>query len=115
MFFPDFYITVIFQPHTYSRTKSLFKQFLTSFDWADKILIAPIYASAREEKDTSVSSEMLVAALVKNGKNAYLVNRPTDAVKGIKNNEVKKELIITMGAGDINTWQDEIYKGVQVT
>src|SRR3989338_1142953 len=115
MFFPDFYITVIFQPHTYSRTKSLFKQFLTSFDWADKILIAPIYASAREEKDTSVSSEMLVAALVKNGKNAYLVNRPTDAVKGIKNNEVKKELIITMGAGDINTWQDEIYKGGQVT
>lgn len=111
-FFPDSYIVVVFQPHTYSRTKSLFDEFTNSFKNADKIIVAPIYASAREEKDPSISSELLVAALKKKGRNAYFAANPPDAANLMKSESKKEKLIITMGAGDINTWQEEIQKKV---
>jgi len=45
-------ITILFQPHLYSRTKALFEDFTKSFKEADKTLLLPIYF-AREEKDSS--------------------------------------------------------------
>lgn len=111
-FFPDSFITVVFQPHTYSRTKSLFSEFARSFADADKVLIAPIYASAREKKDEAVSSELLVAALRKENKDAVYVSDASEAIANIENRNKQKHLVITMGAGDIYTWQGEIWKKV---
>jgi len=55
-------ITVLFQPHLYSRTKALFEDFAKSFKQADRVLLLPIYF-AREDKDESISSEKLANAI----------------------------------------------------
>ena len=43
--FPDKKITVVFQPHLYSRTKQHLAHFATSFSKVDEVMIAPIYAA----------------------------------------------------------------------
>src|SRR3989344_8388377 len=57
--FPNKKIICIFQPHTYSRTKKLFEQFVYSFSDADELILTDIYPSQREEKDESISSNHL--------------------------------------------------------
>jgi UDP-N-acetylmuramate--alanine ligase len=55
-------IHVVFQPHRYTRTRDCFGEFLTAFDGADSVLIAPIYA-ASENPIPGITSEALTKAL----------------------------------------------------
>lgn len=98
--FPEQRIVVVFQPHTFSRTKALFTEFTESFSDADIVCIAPIFASAREAAGSGISSDMLVAALTKQGINALLVTDPAE-VQAIAQ---KNDILFTMGAGDIYKW-----------
>ena len=103
--FPKSKITVIFQPHLYSRTKLLLEEFSNSFGMADRVLVLPIYA-AREAFDKDISSEMLVERLKKVGVNADHVSdfgvAGEEALKSID----KDSCIVTMGAGDVNKIAD---------
>ena len=60
-------ITILFQPHLYSRTKAFFDGFTTAFNDADAVYFLPIFF-AREEPDPTVSSEKLAKAVAKNVK-----------------------------------------------
>lgn len=98
-------IIVVFQPHTYSRTYTLFDKFLTAFDNADIVLLADIYAA--REKDTGiVSSDMLAEALCKKGKdckNLHDLNSLADYIHSIIKPD---DTIITIGAGTITKLAD---------
>lgn len=92
-------LVCVWQPHTYSRTKRLFDDFLTCFDSADEVVVTDIYA-AREKFDPSIHSKDVVDALIKNGINAkYLgtFEQARDYVYQIAN---PKDLIITTGCGN---------------
>ena len=56
----------VWQPHTYSRTKTLFNQFLETFDVADKVLITDIMG-AREPDPGDINSDMLIGPLSERG------------------------------------------------
>ncbi len=100
--FPGHKLTAIFQPHTYSRTKALFADFARSFTAANEVLVLPIYASARETADPTVSSSQLVEAIAKTGHpSAHFVASVTDLVKYLKANLQSGQVIFTLGAGDI--------------
>lgn len=105
--FPDKDITVVFHPHLYSRTRDLFKGFVAALSIADKIILAPIYA-AREEDKGDVSSNTLAEAISKLNKNVHSL--PTfDAIREeLVENSSSKDLIITMGAGDIYKVAEQI-------
>ncbi len=97
--FPNKRLVVAFHPHLYSRTKKLFNEFVSAFDAADRVLIAPIFA-AREPLDPTISSEMLAEALRGRGKDATALSSLADVTREIK--EAKEgDIFITMGAGDI--------------
>lgn len=95
-------ITVIFQPHLFSRTKLLLPSFATSFALADVVLVLPIYY-AREEDDGTISSKILADRINDAGTKA-------EAFEDFKNAENRmnafipnmneKNIIITMGAGE---------------
>ncbi|MCE9517932.1 UDP-N-acetylmuramate--L-alanine ligase [Candidatus Nomurabacteria bacterium] len=90
-------ITVLFQPHLYSRTKALLPEFIKSFSDADMVIVLPIYA-AREEDDGSVSSSIFANSIV--GPNAVAPASFEEAESYIKNNIfTDKDIIVTMGAG----------------
>lgn len=100
--FSNYKIVCIFQPHTYSRTKSLFEQFSRSFDEIDRVILTNIYASLREKPDPTVSLSKLVNKINSKGKKAILIPTLPDVVEYIKSQKYGKDtILITMGAGDI--------------
>ena len=96
--FPDAKIVCIFQPHTYSRTKSLFEQFSKSFEDTDTVILTNIYASLREKPDKSISMQELADKV---GKKALFLADLRDMISYINNHQKKDVIFITMGAGDI--------------
>ena len=100
--FPKSKIVCIFQPHTYSRTKSLFEQFIRSFNNADIVVITNIYASLREKIDTTISSKDLVDRIREFKEEVFFMPSSTDVVEYIdKMNFGSDTIVITIGAGDI--------------
>lgn len=92
----------LFQPHTYTRTLALFDEFAESFEEADVLVLAEIYA-AREKNIYKISSEEL-AEEIKNKypeKKVYYLDTLQDIANYVQKNAVEGDLVITMGAGDI--------------
>ena len=105
--FPDKKITVVFQPHLYSRTKLLLGEFAQALQGADFILIAPIYA-ARETADPEISSEMLVEKITRLNASVIFMNSFEEIAAKLKTGTGPEDLIITMGAGDVHKICDSI-------
>lgn len=94
--YPSRTLSVVFQPHTYSRTKELFDDFVVALSKADRVLLVPIY-SARETDQGDVSSEQLAAA-IPNAEHFFTLEAATQAVKEIVG---PKDVVLVMGAGDV--------------
>lgn len=102
--FPNKKIIVIFQPHTFSRTLSLFSDFKKSLALADMSFILPIFASARENKDQFKISSKDIA----DNKKIFYFDSKEELSKKLKNSLQKNEVVFTMGAGDIYKLKDTI-------
>ncbi len=99
---------VLFQPHRYSRTQALFKEFLTAFHEADYLVMTDIYA-ASEEPVEGVDGRSLLAAIEQHGQRhtEYLAGVDTLArdVLGIVR---ENDLVLTLGAGNIYRAGEEL-------
>lgn len=95
------HIWVIFQPHTYTRTRTLFDDFSTAFSNADSVIITDIYA-AREKDPGDVSVQALSDKVMSNGVNCQYCG-DFDIITDIVSGSAKPgDIIFTMGAGDVN-------------
>lgn len=92
-------LVCVWQPHTYSRTKTLFNDFLNCFDACDEVIITDIYA-AREKFDPTIHSKDVVDALVKKGINAKYIGTFEKARDYIYDIVSDKDLVITTGCGN---------------
>lgn len=90
----------VFQPHTYTRTKALLKEFAISLSSADIIVLSKIYP-AREVDDLGISSQDIVNILLKMGKEAYYIDSFDEIENFLLEKLSPRDLCITMGAGDI--------------
>ncbi len=91
---------VIFQPHTYSRTKSLLDDFAHALLNFDNIIVTDIYA-AREINTYNISSKDLVEKINTLGKNAIHISDFKDIVEYIKNHAQSTDIVLTLGAGTV--------------
>ena len=93
---------LIFQPHTYTRTKALFKEFVDSFTDTDALILTDIYA-AREKDVYNISSYKLMTAIRKKypDMKVYYVKDFEDIVSYIRKFAGKDDIVMTMGAGDV--------------
>ena len=91
---------VVFQPHTFSRTKLLLDDFADAVSNFDNIIILDIYA-ARENNTYNVSSKDLVEKINALGKKAIYMPDFSDVVTYIKSNTAENDIIITLGAGTV--------------
>lgn len=94
-------IWVVFQPHTYTRTKYLLNDFAASFRDADHIILADIYA-AREIDTGEIHSSVLAQKINEKGQKAVYIPGFDAIVEHLENKVSPGDLIITMGAGDIH-------------
>jgi len=90
----------VFQPHTYTRTKALLKEFAGALSLADRVILAKIYP-ARETDDLGISSEDLARELRELGNDACYLDSFEKIEKFLKENCIHGDLLITMGAGDV--------------
>ena len=99
--FPDKELVVVFQPHTFSRTKKYQKDFEEILRDVDKAYVTPIYASAREASG-DISSEDLVKNIP--GSEVIDLDNIADLTKH------KNAVVVFMGAGDIPKYEDAYEK-----
>ena len=88
-------LTVIFQPHLYSRTNDFYKEFAKSLSLADEVILIPIYP-AREEPIPGVSSQMILDLVTSPEKRLF---SKTELLEQVKKN--KYETLLIAGAGDV--------------
>jgi UDP-N-acetylmuramate--alanine ligase len=106
-------LTVVFQPHRFTRTRDLFDEFLTAFEGADRLILTEIYA-AGEDPIAGASSEALYQAIKRKGhldvefvpdKNAIVGQLAADLASG--------DVVLTLGAGDIYRVGEALVEALQ--
>lgn len=97
------HLTVVFQPHRYSRTQALLEDFAQSFELADRIILTDIYAASERPEDFQVSIADLVDATRRGNPQAevlYFSSLP-EIKEYLLNHLIQDEIIMTVGAGNI--------------
>lgn len=98
--YPHKTLWVVFQPHTYTRTKAFLHEFAEALSLSDKIILADIYA-ARETDTLGISSRTLQEEIQKLGKECFYFPSFDEIENFLLQNCNADDLLITMGAGDV--------------
>ena len=98
--YPHNTLWCVFQPHTYSRTKTFMDQFAQALTLADRVVLTDIYA-AREKDNLGISSQDLQAAVQALGKECDYFSSFDEVENFLRKNCINGDLLITMGAGDV--------------
>lgn len=103
-------LVAVFQPHRYSRTKLLMKEFSACFGAADLVVLTDIYAASEQNPD-GMNSGMLCEEIKKHssGKPVEFVAK-NELVGYISSRARPGDLILTLGAGDITKVSDDLAK-----
>ncbi|OGR63724.1 MAG: UDP-N-acetylmuramate--L-alanine ligase [Elusimicrobia bacterium GWB2_63_22] len=101
--FPGRRLVVLFQPHRYTRTALLYKDFGRAFACADRVYVAPVYA-AGEKPLPGVNSGLILKQLLRHKARAAAFPGPLELMKELKPGDV----FLTLGAGDVWKLGEEI-------
>jgi UDP-N-acetylmuramate--alanine ligase len=109
--FPQRVVTVIFQPHLYSRTRDFADGFADVLSLADRVILLPIYP-AREQPMEGVSSEMILEKVDRTNKQVLSKEEMLQWMKEHAANLNKEfgEVIVMAGAGDIDALVEPVKK-----
>jgi len=94
-------LSVVFEPHRYSRTQNFWTEFQESFEGADELYISPIYA-ASEKEIPGINSEKLVEDMKKNGKKVFYIKSLDEMENLIQERKLQSRIFLTLGAGAIS-------------
>lgn len=94
-------LTVVFQPHTYSRTKSLADRFATCFDEAEEVVLLPVYAARENPLKGGTSRDLYEAIKAKNPDLTVYLAEYFHEAAGLIEALPDDRTILLVGAGDI--------------
>lgn len=105
--YPDKKLTTIFQPHLYTRTRDFADGFAEALDMSDELMMLDIYP-ARELPIDGVNSEMIMQRMQLQNKQKYGMQEAVDKIQ-----QEQPELLLTVGAGDIDTLVQPLKQALQ--
>jgi UDP-N-acetylmuramate--alanine ligase len=106
-------LTVIFQPHRYSRTRDLFEDFLAAFEGADRLVLTEIYP-AGEDPIAGISGEALYQAIKRKGHLEVEFIAGKGDIAGRLGGVLRAgDIALTLGAGDIYKVGDALVEALQ--
>jgi UDP-N-acetylmuramate--alanine ligase len=96
-------VIAVFQPHRYSRTRALYREFGAAFSSADAVLVTEVY-SAGEMPQPGVNGKLIVDAICETRGHPEVFYIPQqDAIPAVLQNVLRRgDLVLTLGAGDIS-------------
>ncbi len=101
-------VIAVVQPHRYTRLQSLFEDFCTCFNDADRVIVAPVYP-AGEEPIPGVDRDALVEGLIARGhRNVGAVEGPEDLADTLRGVARPGDLVVCLGAGSITQWANAL-------
>lgn len=99
--YPHNELYIVFQPHTYTRTRAFLDEFAKALSTGQHIILTDIYA-AREKDPGDISSKDIAAKMKELGKEALYMSDFNEIAAYLKAHMKANDLIITMGAGNVN-------------
>jgi UDP-N-acetylmuramate--alanine ligase len=94
-------LTVVFQPHRFTRTRDLFDEFLTAFEGADRLVLTEIYA-AGEDPIAGATGEALYQAIKRKGHiDVEFIPDKNEIAAQLAGKLHRGDIVLTLGAGDI--------------
>lgn len=99
-------LLVVFHPHTFSRTKALFDDFVKSFGGVDELIIIDIYGSAREQQGGAHSRDLVEKIKLNNQasgvkQDVKYISTLAECEKYLRGHIKRGDVLVLMGAGDI--------------
>jgi UDP-N-acetylmuramate--alanine ligase len=107
--FPKARIWAVWQPHTYSRTRTLFLEFARAFKDADQVIVTEVYA-AREPKEEFTSAEVVSAMPHLSAR--YIKTLP-EVTEHLLQNLQPGDVVLVLSAGDADQVSTDVLKGLQ--
>lgn len=104
-------LTIIFQPHTFSRTKAFLHEFADALAMADKVVLMDIYSASREVDQGDIHSKDLQKLILDKGTPCDYFENFDDIVYYVFTHCVPNDLLITMGAGDVYLLGEALFQG----
>ena len=102
--YPNRKITAVFQPHLYTRTRDFYQEFADSLSLLDEVILLDIYP-AREAPIPGVTSELIYNSLRPDMQKC--ICQKEELIELLKNKPI--DVLITLGAGDIDNYVPQIY------
>ena len=101
-------VIVVFQPHRYTRTARLWRDFAHAFTGADQVVLTDVYA-ANETPQPGISGRLILGAVLDAHPSLPVVYLPrrTDVVQHVLRLARPGDVVLTLGAGDLTTVPDE--------
>ena len=103
--YPHNKLYLVFQPHTYTRTKAFLNEFANVLSQVENVIITDIYA-AREKDPGDIHAKDIVEKIHSLGKNAIYISDFDEIANYLLEHCVSNDLVITMGAGNVNQIAD---------
>lgn len=105
-------ITVLFEPHRFTRTRDCWEQFVQCFDYADELFLCPIYPASEQPID-GINSENLIKEINKRKANfSKLIDLNGEGKNFFQSRQKNNEIIIALGAGSIGKKVRELVKEI---
>ncbi len=106
-------IIAIFQPHRYSRMKTLYNQFIKSFNNANQVLVCPVYSAG--EKKIKYDPQKFCKDIISYSKTEVVqIDNKRQIEMYLKKNSLNNEIVIAMGAGSISSWIRDISSRLKI-
>jgi UDP-N-acetylmuramate--alanine ligase len=101
-------VVAVFQPHRYTRTEALWRDFADAFVGADTLVLTDVYA-AGERPRPGVSGRLVLRAVLDAHPDQHVVYLPhrADLVRHVPGLAREGDVVLTLGAGDLTTAPDE--------
>ncbi len=107
------YVRVIFQPHRFSRTQHLYRDFAHAFDDADEVLLTDIY-SAGEDNPYGISVDRIAQEVVASGHSNVRIVHREQIIPYLQTHPLVDGVMVFMGAGDIGELANEFVGGIGI-
>lgn len=104
-------LRVVFQPHTYTRTRDFLGEFARSFGDADAVYVMEVYA-ARETDTLGISGQNLADAAAAHHQRVVFTPGSDDVLRAVKHDVQPGDIVVTMGAGDVYRLGPRILEGL---